>query len=158
LLIEHACLRVLAVVELVVTWEACSSCREVCSGRNLGDGALGDVLVVRRAVACVAGWTGSANEPIAVRTRPKTLLQVSRTGEGDLKRADDAHGHRAERATDDGSGHDIFASVRSYGAATPYQLSVVNLQPILNSARSSVVHDDDPESPVPEVGCGRLTL
>ena len=126
--------------------------------RERGDTALGDVLVVRRAVACVAGWTGSANEPIAVRTRPKTLLQVSRTGEGDLKRADDAHGHRAERVTDDGSGHDIFASVRSYGAATPYQLSVVNLQPILNSARSSVVHDDDPESPVPEVGCGRLTL
>ena len=60
--------------------------------RERGDPALGDVLVVRRAVACVAGWTGSANEPIAVRTRPKTLLQVSRTGEGDLKRADDAHG------------------------------------------------------------------
>ena len=108
MLIEHACLRVLAVVELVVTWEACSFCREVCGGRNLGDAALGDVLVVRRAVACVAGWTGSANEPIAVRTRPKTLLQVSRTGEGDLKRADDAHGHRAERATDDDSGHGMI--------------------------------------------------
>jgi hypothetical protein len=37
LLIEEAWRSVLAVVELVVTWEAWSSCRKVCSGRKLGD-------------------------------------------------------------------------------------------------------------------------
>ena len=78
LLIEHACLRVLAVVELVVTWEACSFCREVCKCRNLGDAALGDVLVVRRAVACVAGWTGSANDSIYSAGWPATYLQSGR--------------------------------------------------------------------------------
>ena len=108
LLIEQAWLRVLAVVNLRSSEASWSSCREVCCGRKVGDRALGDVPVVRQAVACVAGWTGSANEPIAVRTRPKTLLQVSRTGEGDRKRADDGHGQRAERATDDGSGHDMI--------------------------------------------------
>ena len=69
LLIEQAWWSVLAIVDLIVLSGSWSSCREVCSVRERGDAALGDVLVVRRAVACVAGWTGSANEPIAVRTR-----------------------------------------------------------------------------------------
>ena len=79
LLIEQAWLRVLAVVNLRSSEASWSSCREVCSGRKLGGHVRQAVACVRQAVACVAGWTGSANEPIAVRTRPKTPLQVSRT-------------------------------------------------------------------------------
>ena len=76
--------------------------------RKRGDGAQGDVLVVTRAVACVAGRTGSANEPICSVHANLFALQVSRTGEGDRKRADDGHGQRAERATDDDSGHGMI--------------------------------------------------
>ena len=84
--------------------------------RKRGDGAQGDVLVVTRAVACVAGRTGSANEPICSVHANLFALQVSRTGEGDLKRADDGHGQRAERATDDDSGHGMicFCAFISY--------------------------------------------
>ena len=71
LLIEHAWRSVLAVVHLCSSETSWSSCREVCSGRKLGDGALGDVLVVRRAVACIAGRTGSANDPICSVRAPK---------------------------------------------------------------------------------------
>ena len=72
--------------------------------RERGDAALGDVLVVRRAVACVAGWTGSANDSIySVRDGRQPICSAG-TGEGERKRADDGHGQRAERATDDGSG------------------------------------------------------
>ena len=71
LLIEQAWLRVLAVVNLRSSEASWSSCREVCCGRKVGDRALGDVPVVRQAVACVAGWTGSANEPICSVRAPK---------------------------------------------------------------------------------------
>ena len=75
LLIEQAWRSVLAVVHLRSSETSWSSSRKVCSGRKLGDGALGDVLVVRRAVACVAGWTGSANDSIYSAGWPATYLQ-----------------------------------------------------------------------------------
>ena len=80
LLIEQAWWSVLAIVDLIVLSGSWSSCREVCSMRKRGDRAQDDVLVVRQAVACVAGRTGSANEPICSVHANLFALQVSRTG------------------------------------------------------------------------------